>query len=213
MELNIEKGDKYNRLTIIKEVKPNYTKSGRKMRMIMCKCECGTIKNYMLWHLRSGHTKSCGCHKLDIHIKHNKCGSAEYRTWTNMKNRCLNKNERRYNNYGGRGIKLCKRWYDFENFYKDMGKRPKNTTIDRIDNDGNYEPTNCRWATPKEQSNNMRSNVILSHKGKSLTISQWSNKLNIRRSRIAWRISNGWSVEKALTVPPIKRRISDGKRT
>jgi len=120
-----------------------------------------------------------------------------------MLGRCGTKTNTSYHNYGGRGIRVCKRWLDsFENFFADMGLKPSpKHSIDRIENDGDYTPSNCRWATKKDQSNNRRSNVRLTHKGKTQTIAQWADELKMSRVAIAKRIRNGWATEKALETP------------
>jgi hypothetical protein len=109
----------------------------------------------------NGNTKSCGCLHKEVLIKHNKSKSSIHQIWMDMKQRCLNPNNNAYKHYGGRGIKVCERWYNFENFLADMDERPKGKTLDRIDNNGNYGPSNCKWSTPKEQLRNKR-NVRLS---------------------------------------------------
>ena len=190
---------------MIKETKPHYTPSGRLIRKFLCRCRCGNKKTVQLWHLRSGHTTSCGCEKTRKSITHGKSNTPEIRTWQGMKQRCLNINNNRYKDYGGRGIKVCKRWLKFENFYKDMGERPKGTTLDRIDNNGNYEPSNCRWATPEQQYSNMRSNHYITYNGETLTISQWARKLNVPASRITTRLRRGWDIKRALTEKSNRR--------
>lgn len=115
-----------------------------------------------------------------------------------MKQRCLNKNREGYKKWGGRGITVCKRWMKFENFYKDMGERPEGMTIDRIDNSKGYHKSNCKWATPKEQSNNTRKNVFITYNGKTQTIAQWSEELGISYHTIYARLRKGWEIERVL---------------
>lgn len=150
--------------------------------------------------------------------------SPTYRSWEALKYRCLQPRCKRYADYGGRGIKVCERWLTFKNFLADMGEKPtRKHSIDRIDNDGNYScghcddclindwPANCRWATDKEQGNNSRQVKWLTLDGKTLTLTQWSEKLNIGISTLSLRLKYGWSVERALTTRPEDYKSYKGK--
>jgi hypothetical protein len=157
-------GKQFNRLTVINRSEPSRNKCG--YALWVCECICGKLTIVTSSRLRKGTTKSCGCLVKDQSPINGKLSrtthgysrhpSGTYGVWAHMKDRCLNPNCEKFKDYGGRGITICKRWLKFQNFLKDMGEKPKGLSIDRINNDGNYNKRNCRWATPKQQQNNTR---------------------------------------------------------
>ncbi len=170
-----------------------------------CTCECGTTKIVDYANLTSGASISCGCYNEEISTSHghsrNGAKSPTYLTWQSMLARCRQENHPGYESYGGRGISVCERWTIFENFLEDIGERPKGMTIDRFpDQNGNYEKSNCRWATPKQQSRNMRNNRIVVFNGESRCLSEWSEILGISRGILERRLKLGWPVEQILTA-------------
>ena len=196
-------GKTFGRLTVI----CFSHKDTRRQLYWKCLCSCGNEKIICGNRLKNGNTKSCGCllsewaKKLGSELhqsKHGMYGSRTYNIWHLMIKRCNNRNSTGYKYYGGRGIVVCENWKVFENFYKDMGECPNGLTLDRIDSNSGYSKENCRWATRKEQQNNMRNNKFLTRGGITKTVSQWAEKLNINRGTLQKRIDMGWTDDRCL---------------
>ena len=167
--------------------------------MWLCRCECGVEMSVNGSDLRYGRSNSC--HRCKIK-RHGMKGTPEHAAWSQMRYRCRSPHHPHYHRYGGRGISVCARWQTFENFFADMGLRPTDKhTLDRKDNDGNYEKSNCRWATRKEQANNRGTNRLLTHGGKTLHLSEWAEQTGIGYYCLVSRLSLGWSPGRALTTP------------
>jgi len=203
---NYSVGDKYGRLTIREIFKRPTGNKGRVIKYVKCKCDCGGESITTITHLRDGRTQSCGCYLMERLIKHKMCSTPEYYTWANMKDRCLNNKNKRWNRYGGRGITVCGRWLNFKNFYEDMGEKPAGKTLDRINNNDGYYKNNCKWSTPSEQQNNLISNVYIEFNGVKKTVSEWSDSLKIKRETINARLNRGWDVDEILRRGLGKRR-------
>ena len=150
--------------------------------------------------MRRGVSKSCGCLALEARSTHGMSNTREYKTWEGMVQRCENPRTPGFYKYGGRGIKVCSRWRRFENFFEDMGTRPENTSLDRIDNNNGYFKENCRWATPVEQSRNTRRTTVITYLGESGSIYYWADKKNLSPAAIRGRLNRGWSVSRTLTT-------------
>lgn len=206
-------GKRFGRLVVLERLPVELTKSGNKVRKWKCVCDCGNVINAVHSNLTKGATQSCGCLQKELASKrfttHKKRYTRLYSIHANMKQRCYNPKNNRYKNYGGRGITICHEWLGdngFENFYNWAVQNgyKENLTIDRINNDGNYEPLNCRWANSKEQRLNTTNNHKLTYNGKTLTVYEWSKITGINYKCILSRINNyKWSVERTLTEKPL----------
>lgn len=196
-------GQRFGRLYVVRE----YGRNKQGKATWLCKCDCGNTKAVYSYSLISGATLSCGClhkEKLSKASKtHGMTKSRIYKEWANMKSRCNNPKSTYYEYYGGRGIKVCEEWgKDFISFYywAILHGYVDNLTLDRKDTNSNYEPSNCRWVTMKEQANNKRNNCLLTYKGKTQTVAQWTEETGISYYALIQRIHLGWSAEKILTA-------------
>lgn len=181
-------------------------------------CGCGTKRIVRL--NSDGSLRSSAC--VDCIRKHSKYGenvsrSRTYRCWQSIRDRCNNVKAKAYPQYGGRGIRVCKRWEEYTNFFEDMGEMPEKMSIGRIDNNGHYEPGNCRWETREEQNNNTRQNVFLTYKGETLTAAQWGKKFGVNRRTLLLRLRKGWTIEEIFETPfndlAEIRRLRQGSET
>lgn len=199
-------GQKFGMWTIL-----SLRSKSSKVTLWDCQCECGKKVAVRSGNLRNGASTSCGCESLKRLLKsritHGETRggiqTSEYQCWVAMKQRVFNKNHVGYKNYGGRGIAICERWLNsFEDFIADMGRRPTpKHSIERVENDGNYEPSNCVWGTKAEQINNTRSNNRVTVGSVTLTVSQWAKRSGLKRTTISGRMRMGWSKETAVTTP------------
>lgn len=165
-----------------------------------CRCECGNTTVVATRNLRSGNTKSCGCGQP--RTTHGMCYQPEYQVWGTMKDRCNNPNNQCSQYYGGRGITYCPQWAKFENFFADMGPRPSSKhVLARIDTDGNYEPSNCRWLTRAEHTGNSRNTRLITFGGHTRSVTGWAKEMGMKRITLSQRLRNGWTIERALTQP------------
>lgn len=165
-----------------------------------CLCDCGERTVVKSDALLSGHTKSCGCLK----VKHGKSHKERlYQTWKNMRQRCNNPNRPDYPRYGGRGIKVCEEWDEYINFrnWAMSNGYDDSLTIDRKDSNGNYEPSNCRWADDFTQANNVRSNHIIEYKGIQYTMAEFARYIGLTYAALQHRIERGWSIDKIANTP------------
>ncbi len=201
MAINI--GDKVGTLkmlTVVGAAPPSPKGSAR----WFCKCDCGTIKSIQASNLAI--IASCGCYRKQFMRTHGQYRTAEYKAWTHMRERCMNPANKHFASYGGRGITVCERWNQYENFIADAGPRPSSRhSLDRIDNDQGYSPENCQWTTRSVQMQNTRRTRMLTFNGETMALTAWARKLGLNPTTIQSRIDvYGWTVEQALTLVPQK---------
>lgn len=208
-------GLKFNRLTVlelhhkVQKFKKNGSRGGY-IEYYLCKCDCGKETIIEKWHITSGRTKSCGCIQKEstsnLFSTHHLSKHQLYNTWCKMKERCYKPICKAYPNYGGRGIKVCDEWKNnFQNFYDwalSNGYK-EDLTLDRIDVNGNYEPLNCRWISQKQQCNNKRTNFYITIYNRTQTLKEWCEEKDLNYSAVQARISRGWTIEDAMTIPII----------
>lgn len=180
----------------------------------VCACDCGKEVVVRGYSLRDGNTKSCGCLFTEAVTTHGQTlgrkGTATYRSWDHMVQRCTNQNNTQFADYGGRGISVAAKWLSFEVFVADMGERPAGMTLDRINVNGNYEPGNCRWATRRQQANNTRRNTMITYGGRTMSIADWARSKSLSRPCLEGRLKRKWPIDKALTTPMIARPCRPG---
>jgi hypothetical protein len=200
----LKKGDEFNELTAVRFVD---RQNGHQRWLFSCKCGGKKVAQY--GNVFNGVTTSCGCvHKKrtsEANKRHGRSESLDYAVWSSMKSRCLNKNDKAYDNYGGRGIAICSRWLDpkrgFENFMEDMGPRPPRYSIERKDNNLGYNKENCIWIPLGDQSNNRRVTVKLTLNGVTKPMTVWAKELGKKPQCLRARMRYGWKDERILTTP------------
>lgn len=211
---------KYGRWTVIKPA-PRSAKGNLRWQ---CRCDCGADSLVLQRTLLDGRSRSCGCLSVEVFVArtskrrrthgHTVGGyTPEYRAWLHMRNRCYNPNVKKFENHGGRGITVCDRWRDsFENFLADMGQRPSpKHSIDRIDNDGHYEPGNCRWAMPRVQQGNKSNNIRVEVEGESLALRHACDRYGVNYKLVHLRLRRGWPLDDAM-ARPIGNENGSGKQ-
>jgi hypothetical protein len=209
-------GMRFGRLSVIRR---DSQRGHKGYAHFACVCDCGRHSRHRSDHLRDGRARSCGCLHVELASARatthgdtkGRRYSREYACWRSMLDRCSKPSQESYRLYGERGVTVCERWREsFDNFLGDMGRKPTSShSIDRIHVEGNYEPSNCRWATPKQQGRNKRTNRIINHNGLSLTLVEWTERTGIKASTISMRLDHyGWNVSEALSTKPRRRRVA-----
>jgi len=207
-------GRRYGRLIVLPFVVRRQRPSGQLERFWLCRCVCGKKKWIAAATLRGETTRSCGCLRREMHTTHGHTRPGHrdplYQVWTQMIQRCHNSKDRSYHNYGARGIYVCDRWRGggagFLRWLEDMGPRPENGTIERKDNNGPYDPSNCRWGTRTEQNKNSRNVRLVAYDGRTQCLKDWARELKIPYKALHFRLRLGWSVARAFATPVTEER-------
>lgn len=204
-------GQRFGRLVVVGRADPPSNEYGN--AVWHCRCDCGNEKDIDSHSLRNGDTRSCGCLQrervAESHTTHGRSSSRLYYVWQHMIQRCENQHNPAYDDYGGRGIKICEEWHDFKTFeqWAERTGYRDDLTIDRIDVNEGYNPVNCRWATTAEQARNKRNNINITYRGVTRCLSDWATTLGIGLATLWYRIFEyGWDIERAFTMPVQKHR-------
>ena len=204
-------GRRFGRLIALELLRVN----GR--RHYRCACDCGAEKIVSASHLKHGRVVSCGCYSREQSRNrgraqltkhgHRAARTPTYYTWQSMHSRCYRPSNPNFHSYGGRGISVCDRWHVFEHFLQDMGERPPGCTLDRFpDQNGDYRPDNCRWATAKQQGRNTRQNRYIEAFGEQLTVVEWAERTGLSHQCLLNRISAGWAPERIVSTPSARQK-------
>jgi len=209
-------GTRVGRLSVVGRADDLVQSNGRKRTRWVCSCDCGELLEVLSDNLMKGHTKSCGCLRVDscAHVgstnsTHRQTRSKEWWAWTSARQRCINPRSHAYKGYGGRGIKVCPRWVNsFENFYADMGSAPDGMTLERVDVNRDYSPENCVWATQKDQARNKRVTVRVDYLGVTQPLCELAEAHGITRDQAYDRFCRqGWTLERTLNTPIRRRNV------
>ena len=201
-------GKMFGRLLITSYAPNRVTPSGQRKSMVNCYCLCGRVVIAAAADIRNGHTTSCGCYHKDAIRTHGKTKHPIYSTWKGMLARCYNKKRKGYENYGGRGIRVCPEWHDFFNFYRDMGDKPSpDFTLDRIDANGDYTPQNCRWADWDTQARNKRPLPLGRAQARGVYQSGSRFVAQVRHNKITTHVGSFASVAEAVAARDTKIQL------
>lgn len=197
----------FNRLTAQGIVEYRLNSRGKRIAVWLCRCVCGNEVRVTRSNLVSGGVQSCGCLRDDrlraVLTTHGFSNHPLYTIWDGIRRRCNDPGDRAYKNYGARGIQMCERWRDIQNFIDDMGERPSlKHTVERVDNEGHYSPDNCIWATRKEQNRNKRDTILVTYDGRTQCLTDWAAEIRSNTPTLRYRLRVGWSIKQALTTVP-----------